>query len=135
MTSVSSIEREVDRARVVDADVDAAEALGRLRDGVRDGVGVAHVADDRQRLPAGRLDLLGGGVDRAGQLRVGLGGLGQQRHVGAVAGRAQRDREADAAAAAGHEQGPVFQAHPSPLPAIARTVSTVSASAAGLSSR
>ena len=46
--------READRAGVVDEDVDAAEALGGLLDGGGDGVGVADVADDRQRAPAGR---------------------------------------------------------------------------------
>ena len=38
-----------------------------------------------QRLAAGRLDLGGGGVDRAGQLRMRLGGLRGDRDVGAVA--------------------------------------------------
>ena len=90
--------REVDRARVVDADVDAAEALDGLRDRGGHLLLVADVADDRQRLAARRLDRLGGGVDGALELRVRLGGLGDQRDVGAVARGAQRDREADAAA-------------------------------------
>ena len=60
---------------------------------------VAHVDDQRQRLAAGLLDLLGGGVDGAGQVLVRLGGLGGDGDVGAVAGGAQRDRQADAAAA------------------------------------
>jgi hypothetical protein len=66
---------------------------------------VAHVDHDRQGLAARGLDLLGGGVDRARQLRVGLGGLRRDDDVGAVAGGAQRDREADAAARAGDEEG------------------------------
>ena len=51
---------------------------------------VAHVDHQRQRLAAGALDLLGGGVDGARQLRVRFGGLGGDRDVGAVAGGAQR---------------------------------------------
>ena len=79
---------EVDRRGVVHADVDAAELFDGL--GHRGGhrVAVADVADDRQRLPAGLLDLLGGGVHRARQLGVRLGGLGDQRDVGAVGGAA-----------------------------------------------
>ena len=92
--------RQVDRAGVVDADVDAAEALDGLRDGAASTcVVVADVADDRQRAAAGRLDLLGRRVDRALELGVRLGGLRDQRDVRAVARGAQRDREADAAAA------------------------------------
>ena len=72
---------------------------------------VADVADDRQRLPAGRLDLLGGGVDRALELRVRLGGLGDQCDVGAVAGGPQGDGEADAARATRDEQRLAFEGH------------------------
>ena len=66
---------------------------------------VAHVDWQRQRLAAGRLDLRGRGVDRARQLRMRLGGLGRDRDVGAVARRAQRDGEPDAARGAGDEEG------------------------------
>jgi hypothetical protein len=52
----------------------------------------------------GLLDLLGRRVDGARQLRVRLGGLGGDDDVRAVARRAQRDGEADAAAGAGDEQ-------------------------------
>ena len=48
-------------------------------DGLRDGAATCPRRGRRrrrQRLAAGRLDLLGGGVDRARQIRVGLGGLG-----------------------------------------------------------
>ena len=94
------------RRRVVDAHVDPAEPLDRLGStAATTCVLVADVADDRQRLPARRLDLLGRGVDRALELGVGLGGLGDQRDVGAVAGRPQRDGQPDAAAGAGDEQG------------------------------
>jgi hypothetical protein len=95
--------REVDRARVVDDDVDSAPAADRLRNGVRDLLGVADVAHDRQRLAALGLDLRGSGVDRPRQLRVRLGGLRQQRHPGAVAREPLGDCQADAAASPGHE--------------------------------
>jgi hypothetical protein len=65
---------------------------------------VADVDHARQRLAAGGLDLVGCGVDRAGQLGVRLGGLGGDDDVGAVARRAQRDGQADAAAGAGDEE-------------------------------
>ncbi len=54
--------------------------------------------------PPALLDLRGRGVDRAGKLRVRLDGLRGDGDVGAVARGAQRDREADAARAAGDEQ-------------------------------
>ena len=47
----SSVLRQVDRARVVDDDVDAAERLGGLGDGVDDEVVVAYVADEGSALP------------------------------------------------------------------------------------
>ncbi len=62
---------EVDRRGVVDADVDAAELLDGLGHRAVHRVAVTDVADDRQRLPAGLLDLLGRGVDRAGELGWG----------------------------------------------------------------
>jgi hypothetical protein len=64
-------------------------------DGSGDGVGVPDVADDRERLPAGGLDLLGRREDRAGQLRMRLGGLRHQRDLCAVAGGADSNCEAD----------------------------------------
>ena len=79
--------READRAGVVDQDVDAAEALHRLRHRGGHRVSSRMSRVQRQRLAAGGLDLLGRGVDGAGQLRVRLGGLGQQHDVGAVARR------------------------------------------------
>ena len=96
---------EGDRRRVVHAHVDSAEALDRLRHRRGHLLLVADVADDRQRLAAGRLDLLGGRVDRALELGVRLRGLGDQRDVGAVASGAQGDRQPDAAAGAGDEEG------------------------------
>ena len=67
------------------------------RDRVGDRLLVADVADDRQRLAAGLLDLLGGRVDGAFELGVRLGRLGDQRDVRAVARGAHGDREPDAA--------------------------------------
>ena len=101
--------REVDRRGVVDDDVDAAEALGGLRDRGGDLVGVANVADDRQRRATHLLDLLRGGVDGPRELRMGLGRLRDQRDVGAVGGDPLRDREADAAAPAGHDDGATLE--------------------------
>src|SRR6185503_5823664 len=75
---------QVDRRGVVDADVDPAETLGRLRDGPGDLLLVADVADDRQRAAAGLLDLRGRGVHRPFEAGVRLGRLGDQRHAGAV---------------------------------------------------
>ena len=66
---------------------------------------VTDVADDRQRLPTRGLDLLGRRVHRALQLRVGLGGLRDQRHVRAVASGTHRDREPDPAASTRKEKG------------------------------
>ena len=86
---------------------------------------VAHVDDQRQRLAAGVLDLLGGGVDGAGQVLVRLGGLGGDGDVGAVPGGAQGDGQADAAAGAGDEQGLAGKAHgvpPQALAALGRAV-------------
>jgi hypothetical protein len=60
---------------------------------------------------AGLLDRRRGRVDGARQLGVRFGGLGEQRDVGAVAGGAHRDRLADAAAAAGHDDGGTGQTH------------------------
>ena len=94
---------DVDRARVVHADVDAAEAIDGLGHRVLDRLLVADVAGDGQGGTAGLLDLRGGRVDCALELRVRLGGLGDQRDVGAVARRPQGDRETDPAAAAAHE--------------------------------
>jgi len=87
------------------------EPLDRLRDGGRDLVLVADVADHRQRVAARRLDLLGRGEHGPFQLGVRLGRLGDQRHVGAVPRRPQRDLQADAPAATRDEQGFTRQRH------------------------
>ena len=55
---------------VVDHDIDPAEPLRRPGDRRSHGCVVAHVDDQRQRLPARRLDLGSGGVDRTGEMPV-----------------------------------------------------------------
>jgi hypothetical protein len=107
---------QVDGRGVVDAHVDPAEHLGGLRDRAHDLGLVADVADDRQRAPARRLDLLGSRVHRPVQLGVRLGGLGDQRDVGTVPRRPDRDRQADAAVPAGNEQGLALERHLGPYP-------------------
>ena len=89
---------QIDGARVVDEDIDAAEGLDGPGDRVIDLGLLADVDLERQRLAAGRLDLLGRAVNGAGQLGMRLDGLGGDRDVGAVARGAQRDGQADAAA-------------------------------------
>jgi len=67
----------------------------------------AHIADNRQRLAARCLDIGGRGVHRSGQAGMGRVGLGQQHHVGALLGCRDSDREPDAAAAAGDDDGAI----------------------------
>jgi len=69
---------------------------------------VADVDDEGQRFAAGFADFLGRREDRPGQLGVRLVGLGGDRDVGAVARRAQRNREADAARGASNKERAVF---------------------------
>ena len=61
--------RALDRAGIVDHDIDAAEGRDRLLDRGLHLRLVAHVDHQRQGLAAGLGDLLGGGEDRARQLR------------------------------------------------------------------
>jgi hypothetical protein len=49
-----------------------------------------------------------------GSRGIGLGGLGRDHDVGAVGRGALGDRQADAARAAGDEQGLAFQVHVRP---------------------
>ena len=97
------------RTGVVDEDVDAAEALeGAGGDGL-DLRLVAHVARHGQRPAAGRLDLGGDLVDRAGELlRRGLAARGDDD--GAARPRqAERDGPADAAARAGDDGDSILE--------------------------
>jgi hypothetical protein len=50
-------------------------------------------------------------VDRAFELGMRRIGLGRHRDIGAVAGRALGDGEADAARGAGDEERPTFERH------------------------
>ncbi len=97
--------RQVDRAGIVDADVDAAKARYRRRHGGVDLFFEADIAQQRQRMPTGRFDLRGRGVDRARQDRVRQVGLGGDCHVGPVLGRPQRNRQANAARGATDKKG------------------------------
>src|ERR1700731_3690290 len=96
--------RDLDRARVVYDDIDAAEPGSRLDERILHHRFVADVDHDRQGPAAGALDFFGGGIDGAEKLRVRFGGLCGDRNVGAVAGGAKRDRKPDAARSAGDEQ-------------------------------
>ena len=112
--SVCCDRRELDGAGIVDHDIDAAEiARGRVDRGFHRGL-VAHVDGERQRLAAGLFDRGGGGVDGAFELGMRLDGLGGDGDIGAVGGGLERDRETDAARAAGDEQGLALQRHGDP---------------------
>jgi hypothetical protein len=77
--------RQADGAGIVDADIDAAEFGDGLFNRVHHLRFVPDIADHGQRLAAGGLDIVGGGVDRAFQFRMRLGSLGGDRDIGAVA--------------------------------------------------
>ena len=95
---------EIDRAGVVDHHVDAPE----LRDGrfheTLDVVVGTNVADVGQHSATGLADGFGSGVNGAGDAGVRLGGLGHDGDVRAMTGRGERNLEADAARATGHQQ-------------------------------
>ena len=102
MSTSSVLERSI-------ADADPAKAVHSGADSAGDVGVVADVADQRQRLAAGGLDLFGGGVHGTLQPGVRLAGLGHQDDVGAVPGCAERDRQADAAAAPGDEDSAALE--------------------------
>ena len=83
--------RSLDRARIVDHDVDAAEGRDGPLDRAFDLGLVAHIDNERERMSAGLGDFVRGGEDRAGQFRMRLVGLGRDGDVGAVARGAQRN--------------------------------------------
>ena len=99
------------RARVVDDDVERAEARHGLGDRALDRGLVADVDHQRQGQPAGLFDCRRRRMDRAFELGMRGLGLGRDRDIGAVAGGAQRDREPDAARSAGDEESLVFERH------------------------
>jgi hypothetical protein len=116
---------ERDGAGVVHEDVDATEGLDGLGDGGVDRRVLADVHGDRERLAARLLHVLGCRVDRARQLRVRLGRLGDDHDVRAVLGGAEADGVSDAAARAGDEERLAFQAHLSGLLERERRAATV----------
>ena len=77
--------------------------------GARHVLLIAHVADDRHALASSGLDLGDRGVNGAGQLRMRFGGLGQKHDVRAAAGGAERDRQPDAPACAGYDEGAISE--------------------------
>ncbi len=93
-----------DRAGVVDQDIDAAEMFRRLCGGRHDLFLFADIHLQRQRLAAGSLDRSGGGMDGAGQFRIGHTTLGRDHDIRPVAGSAQRDRQSNAPRGTGDEQ-------------------------------
>jgi hypothetical protein len=89
--------RQVDRAGVIDEDVDAAKGLGRPSGRSNHLFFLADVAPDRERLAPRGLDFSRRTVNRAGQLGVRFNGFGRDRDVGAIRGRTPDDGEPDAA--------------------------------------
>ena len=76
---------EADRAGIIDENVDAAEARNTRRDGLRDLLLAANVADHGQRLPARRHNLLRRAINRAGQFGMRLVGLGGDDDIRPIA--------------------------------------------------
>ena len=95
---------KLDGAGIIDDDVERTERRRSFVDRVLHRLFVAHVDHERQGAAARLLDLLGGAVDRAGELGMRRLGLGGDRDIGAVARGFQRDRQPDAARGAGDEQ-------------------------------
>src|ERR1700739_298143 len=126
---------EVDRRSVVDADVDTAELIDGL--GHRRGhrITVQDVADNRQRLATGLLDLLGRGVDGARKLGMRLSGLGDQSDVRAIGRDPLGDRQPDAAAGAGDKHRLSCECHgatpPSASPSAVDTETSTSVKSSG----
>src|SRR5690606_16105622 len=98
-------------AGIVDADVYAAEGFDRGRHCLGHLILVADIAENRQRPSAGRLDLARGSIDRARQLRMRLGGLGGNGHIGTVPRRADGDGKTDTPATAGDEKRLSLERH------------------------
>src|SRR6201997_3748040 len=124
---------EVDRRSVVDADVDTAEPIDGL--GHRRGhrITVTDVADNRQRLATGLLDLLGRGVDGARKLGMRLSGLGDQSDVRAIGRDPLGDRQPDAAAGAGDKHVLPFECHRTALLSAVETETRAKAKSSGRS--
>ncbi len=94
---------EIDRAGVVDENVDAAECFNGFCDCGGDLLIEANIAMNRQTLAARLLDLRSGSMDRSGKLGVFGFAFRRDSDIGAVAGRAKRYGEAYAPACASDE--------------------------------
>ena len=79
--------RQRNRAGIVDANIDAAEAFDGLRHGAFDVIFVANIAAQREGHSTGRFDFLRGRMDRAFEFGIGVNRLGGDRDIGAVARR------------------------------------------------
>jgi hypothetical protein len=75
------------------------------------------------------LDFTGGGEDSAFELGMRLHGFRSDGDIGAVGGRFERDRKADAARAAGDEQGFAGKRHSSISSAISSRLEHIIANA------
>ena len=96
---------KLDRAGIVDKDIDAAEMRGSLLHSRIQCRLIAHVELDGQRLAASRRHFGGHRVNGTRQLRVRCRRFCGDDDIGAVACAAQRNSAADAAAGAGNEYG------------------------------
>src|SRR5262245_47554228 len=109
--------RQTYRARIIDADIEPTEFRHGLRDSFLYLLLIANVAHHRQRVAARRLNLLSRGVNRPWQRSMRRGRLGRYGDVRAITGRAQGDRQPDAARTAADEDRLATKslAHLSPL--------------------
>jgi hypothetical protein len=101
----------VQRARVVDQEVDAPHLVERRLHAGLDLRVVAHVDADGERAAPELLDLGRRVVDRAGQARVRLLGLGGHDHVATFARERERDALADATRGTSDEGHAIFEQH------------------------
>ena len=97
------------RAGIVDEDVDTAKGFGGLGHGRHHLGFFAHIDLQRQGAATGGHDFFSHGINGAGQLVVGLGRLCSDHDVGAIARATQGNGAANATAAAGDEDGAIFQ--------------------------
>ncbi len=102
---------QLDRACIVHADIDTAEPRHRLRHRIGHLIVISDIANDRQCLATRLLDLVRRRIDRARQFRMRLRCFRGHGDIGAIARRAQCDRQPDPAARARDEQRLSLQAH------------------------
>jgi hypothetical protein len=87
----------LDRARIVDDDIERAERRRRLVERLFHRAFVADIDGERQGAAAGLFDLFGGGEDRAFKLGVRFDRFRGDGDIGAVTRGGERDRQSDAA--------------------------------------